>query len=82
MSNARRPMIRRILITDDTGNPVPVSIDAFPALIALAAKVLRTKPEAVVMLSSGYDTGYRFDAETPDGVLSDDGHAQRFGASP
>lgn len=80
-------MIRRILITDDAGRPMPVPAGAFPAMIALASSVLGVDPAEVRILSSGYDTGFRFDADgvdldLPDGVLSDAGHAQRLRVVP
>lgn len=65
-------MIRRILITDDAGNSVPVPASAFRSILALAADVLGARPESVTMLSSDYSTGFRFDAdvETSDEEVS------------
>lgn len=79
-------MIRRILITDDAGRPVPLSMGALPSLMSLAAALLDVPPEAVNFVGSSKTHGHVFhadgeDFDLPDGVLSDAGRAQAAGGA-
>lgn len=77
-------MIRRILITDDAGRPVPLPLGALPSLLSLAAAFLDVPPEAVNFVGSSKAHGHVFHADSvdydlPDGVLSDEGRVQHDG---
>lgn len=77
-------MIRRILVTDDAGRPVPLPLGALPSLLSLAAALLDVPPEAVNFVGSSKAHGHVFhadgdDFDTPDGALSDAGRAQAMG---
>ncbi len=76
-------MIRRILITDDDGRPVPLPLGSLPSLLSLAAVFLDAPPDAVNYVGKDRDAFVLHtdgeDLDLPDGGLSDAARAQAFG---